>query len=138
DYLQKIDPEAARRARSRYGCFEHFGEDTQAYGYAASFDLTKSCEDEAVRQLLELQRRAAEYARRDGRVASDEFFFAEQNARLIKNAEEYYRSMFHGPVSSWNLRDRHMSDTLDELFAYLGRHDGYAKVVVWAHNSHLG
>src|SRR5881396_4086879 len=91
-----------------------------------------------VEQLLELQRRALEYAQRDGRLASDEFFFAEQNARLIRNAEEYYRSMFRGRVSSWNLRDQHMSDTLDALFAHLSHHEGDAKIVVWAHNSHLG
>src|SRR5262249_33105382 len=108
------------------------------YGYAASFDLTKSCEDEAVRQLLELQRRAAEYARRDGRVAADEFFYAEQNARLVKNAEEYYRAMFCGRVSSWTLGDRHMAEMLEALVAHLERQGARAKVVVWEHNSHLG
>jgi erythromycin esterase-like protein len=137
-YLDKVDPEAARRARYRYGCFEHFGEDTQAYGYAASIGLSKSCEDEVVSQLIELQRRAAEYARRDGRVAPDEFFYAEQNARLVKNAEEYYRSMFHGRVSSWNLRDCHMAETLAALAAYLQGQGQQARIVVWAHNSHLG
>jgi erythromycin esterase-like protein len=137
-YLEKVDPEAARRARARYGCFEHFGEDTQAYGYAASFDLSKSCEDEVVQQLHELRRRAAEYGQRDGRVAADEFFYAEQNARLVKDAEAYYRMMFRGRVSSWNLRDQHMADTLDALVAHLQRQGERPKVVVWAHNSHLG
>jgi erythromycin esterase-like protein len=138
-YLDKIDPEAARAARRRYSCFDHFGEDTQAYGYAAGFGLTESCEDEVVGQLVELRRRAAEYASRDGRVAEDEFFTAEQNARLVKNAEEYYRSMFRGRVSSWNLRDRHMAETLHALAAHLERRGaGAAKVVVWEHNSHLG
>jgi len=137
-YLDKIDPEAARRARYRYGCLEHFGEDTQAYGYAASIGLHKSCEDEVVSQLLELQRRAAEYAGRDGRVAPDEFFFAEQNACLVKNAEEYYRAMFRGRVSSWNLRDCHMAETLAALATYLQGKGQPAKIVVWAHNSHLG
>ena len=137
-YLDKVDPEAARRARFRYGCFEHFGEDSQAYGYAASFDLRQSCEDDVVRQLVELQRRAGEYARRDGHLGPDEFFAAEQNARLIKNAEEYYRSMFRGRVSSWNLRDRHMAETLEALIAHLERHGRRAKLAVWAHNSHLG
>jgi erythromycin esterase-like protein len=138
-YLDKIDPEAARRARSRYSCFDHFGEDTQTYGYAAGFGLTESCEREVVGQLVELQRRAAEYASRDGHVAMEEFFFAEQNARLVRNAEEYYRSMFRGRVSSWNLRDRHMAETLAALAAHLERHGGAAaKVVVWEHNSHLG
>jgi erythromycin esterase-like protein len=137
-YLAKIDPEAARRARYRYSCFDHFGEDTQAYGYAASFGLTESCENEVVSQLIELRRRAGDYASRDGRVAADDFFFAEQNARLVKNAEEYYRSMFRRSVPSWNLRDRHMTETLESLVAHLDNQGQPAKVVVWEHNSHLG
>jgi len=111
DFLDKVDPEAARRARYRYACFENFGE------------------------WMEMRRRAADLAERDGRVARDAFFFAEQNARLVKNAEEYYRSMFHERVSSWNLRDSHMAETLDALTHHLGPK---AKVVIWAHNSHLG
>src|SRR4051812_46916957 len=100
EYLERVDPDAARRARYRYSCFEHFGEDSQAYGYAASFDLSRSCEDEAVNQLVEIQRRTMDYL---SRVGGDDFFDAEQNARLVKNAEEYYRSMFRGRQSSWNL-----------------------------------
>jgi erythromycin esterase-like protein len=138
NYLDKTDPEAAQRAHHRYSCFEQFAEDTQAYGHAASVGLSKSCEEEVVSQLKELQRRSAEYAKQDGRVAEDEFFYAQQNARLVKNAEEYYRSMFRGRVSSWNLRDRHMSETLDQLVAHLDRQGGRTKVVVWEHNSHLG
>lgn len=137
DYLDKVDPEAAWRARYRYSCFEHFGEDPQAYGYAAGIGLTRSCENEVVSQLIELQRQAGELARRDGRIAPDEFFYAEQNARLVKNAEEYYRSMFRRRVSSWNLRDRHMAETLEALIAHLD-HEHEAKMVLWAHNSHLG
>src|SRR5947208_10019534 len=137
-YLNKIDPEAAKRARYRYSCFEHFAEDTQAYGYAATYGMTESCEREVINQLVELRRRAADYASRDGRVAQDEFFFAEQNARLVKNAEEYYRSMFRGRVESWNLRDRHMAETLDALVAHLSTEGRAAKVAVWEHNSHLG
>jgi erythromycin esterase-like protein len=137
-YLDRVDPEAAGRARSRYGCFDHFGEDVQRYGYAAAFGLTESCEGEVVKQLVELRRRAPEYATRDGRVAEDEFFYAEQNARLVKNAEEYYRSMFRGRVESWNMRDSHMAETLDALVAHLLRRGQEARVVVWAHNSHLG
>ena len=138
NYLDQIDQEAARRARYRYSCFEHFGEDTQAYGYAAGFGLSDTCETDVVEQLVELQRRAAEYAKRDGLVAADEFFFAEQNTRLVKNAEEYYRSMFRGRVSSWNLRDRHMAETLHALMAHLEGQGRRPKVVVWAHDSHLG
>ena len=137
-YLDKVDPDAARRARSRYACFDHFEEDSQAYGYAASFGMNEPCERVVVEQLLELQRRAAELARIDGEAATEEFFSAEQNARLVRNAEKYYRTMFGGRVSSWNLRDRHMAETLEALAGHLRRRHGRAKVVVWAHNSHLG
>jgi len=137
-YLEKLDPEAARRARRRYSCFDHFGGDEQAYGYAAGFDLSQSCRDEVVRQLKDLQQRAFEYLHRDGRVAEDEFFSAEQNARLVTNAEEYYRGMFQGRVNTWNLRDRHMAETLHALSAHLDSRFGHSKIVVWAHNSHLG
>ncbi len=139
EYLDQVDPDGARRARARYSCFDHFGADPQAYGYAASLGLTRSCEDAAVDQLVELRRAAALHARRDGRQAADAQFFAEQNARIVTSAEQYYRAMFGGRVESWNLRDRHMVDTLGALVTHreasLGRPE---KVVVWAHNSHLG
>jgi len=137
-YLDKIDPEGARRARARYACFDHFGDDPQTYGYSAGFGLARSCEDDVVSQLVELRRRAADYAGRDGGVAPDEFFAAEQNARLVASAEEYYRVMFRGRVESWNLRDRHMTDTLAALAGHLGRDGRAPRLVVWAHNSHLG
>ena len=138
-YLAKVDPEGARRARYRYGCFDHFGEDPQEYGYAATYGLAPSCETAVVQQLVELRQAAGEYARRDGRMAPDDLFFAEENARLVRNAERYYRAMFSSHVSSWNVRDRHMAETLDTLTTFLTEQRGApAKVVVWAHNSHLG
>jgi len=137
-YLEKVDLAVAQQARARYACFDRFGEDAQIYGFLAGSGLAKSCQEEVVRQLVELQRRAMEYARRDGRIAEDEFFYAEQNARVVKNAEAYYRSMYLEEVSSWNLRDRHMVETLDALVAHLARQSGDAKVAVWAHHSHLG
>ena len=138
NYLDRVDPEAAKRARFRYSCFQLFGEDPQTYGYAASFNLDQSCERAVLDQLGEMQRNAAEQSRRDGRLAEDEAFYAEQNARLVKNAEQYYRSMFYSNVKSWNLRDQHMSDTLSALAQHLSRRREPAKIVVWAHNSHLG
>lgn len=138
EYLEKVDPAAARRARSRYSCFEHFHESTEAYGYHAGSGLTESCEQDVVNQLIELQQRAADLAQRDGRIPEDEYFFAEQNARLVKTAEQYYRTMFQGRISSWNLRDRHMAETLERLASHLVRKTGRAKIVVWEHNSHLG
>src|SRR6266404_1332088 len=137
-YLEKVDPGGAQRARYRYSCFDHFGGDEQAYGHAAGFGLSQSCQEEVVRQLRDLQQRAYEYLHRDGQVAEDDFFSAEQNARLVRNAEEYYRGMFQGRVNTWNLRDRHMAETLHALAAHLERRFGRAQIVVWAHNSHLG
>ena len=137
NYLEKVDPEAAKRARGRYSCFEHFSQEPQEYGYAATAGMIESCENAVVDQLVDLQRKAGELMSRDGRAAADEFFFAEQNARLIKNAESYYRSMFRGRASSWNLRDRHMVETIEALVAHFNG-SRQPKAIVWAHNSHLG
>ena len=139
-YLDRVDPEAARRARDRYGCLEFADPDPQRYGMEASFGVREPCEEEVVGQLVDLLRQAGNYAQRDGERAEDEFFFAEQNARLIVDAEAYYRAMFGGGRDkTWNLRDTHMADTLDALDAHLTRrHGAPARIVVWAHNSHLG
>ena len=140
-YLEQVDPAAAARARARYACFDHSdGEDGQAYGYAAAFGAGPNCERQAVEQLIELQRNTAEYLRHDGEPAEDELFYAQQNAATVRNAEAYYRGMFRGRVTSWNMRDAHMAQTLTALLGHLDRHGGPepAKVVVWAHNSHVG
>ena len=136
-YLAKVDPDAADRARERYSCFESFGGDPHEYGYATSYGA-ESCEEGVVRQLAELQRNARRYVNGFRADGADEHFMAEQNARLIQNAERYYRAMFRGRVSSWNLRDTHMTETVDALLAHLGRDGHESKLVVWAHNSHLG
>ncbi len=137
NYLDKIDPAAAKRARLRYACFDHFSRKPQEYGYATTVGAMESCEDAVVEELVELQQKATEFLSRDGQVAAEEFFFAEQNARLVKNAEQYYRSMFRGRASSWNLRDRHMTETIETLVAHLNG-SRQPKAIVWAHNSHLG
>ncbi|MFL5618763.1 MAG: erythromycin esterase family protein [Gemmatimonadaceae bacterium] len=138
-YLDRVDPGAARRARERYSCFENVGsDDPQAYGFAASRSIIEICEDDVVRQLAELRHCADEYASSGGPFGADDFFSAEQNARLVLNAERYYRSMFHERVSSWNLRDTHMVETLDAVVEHLERDGEPAKLCVWAHNSHLG
>ncbi len=137
-YLEQMDPEAAARARARYACFDHAAEDATGYGRAVMVGTRPSCEDHAVEQLIELRQLAADYLRRDGLMAEDEAFFAEQNARVVANAEQYYREMFSWRVNTWNLRDRHMADTLMALSQHLGRQAGPAKIVVWEHNSHIG
>jgi erythromycin esterase-like protein len=136
-YLERVDPPAAERARERYACFEPFGSE-QAYGRAAGLGISDSCREGAIAQLTELQRLGDAYLRRDGIAAEDEQFYAEQNARLVADAEEYYRAMFDDPAGSWNLRDQHMADTLARLVDYLGRHGEPARLVVWEHNSHIG
>lgn len=140
-YLDKVDPKAAARARGRYACFDRVSaDDGQAYGFSAAFGAGPSCENQVVEQLVELRRNALAYARKDGLLAEDELFYAEQNAQTVRNAEVYYRAMFRGRVTSWNLRDQHMAQALDALLKHLDRHqDGPpARIVVWAHNSHVG
>ena len=139
-YLDQVDPDAARRARFRYACFEHFTEDSQAYGYATASGIAEPCENEVVRQLVDIRSHALDYVARDGRRALDDFFSAEQNARLVQNAEHYYRSLYRGRPNSWNLRDRHMVETLAAIERHLAAASaGNApKVIVWAHNSHIG
>ncbi|PYE52712.1 erythromycin esterase family protein [Deinococcus yavapaiensis] len=136
-YLDRVDPEAAKRARRRYSCFDPFEQDPQQYGLATMYHSVEPCEDEVVAQLVELQRRESELAR-GGLLSGDEHFHAEQNARLAVNAERYYRAMFRGRDDTWNLRDTHMADTIDALAEHLASQGRSAKVVVWAHNSHLG
>ena len=137
EYLQKVDPDAAARAKLRYSCFDHFSREPQEYGYAATVGAAESCESAVVAQLVDLQGQASDFLSRDGAVAKEELFFAQQNARLVKNAEEYYRCMFRGRASSWNLRDRHMAETIEALVAHLNG-SRRPKAIVWAHNSHLG
>jgi erythromycin esterase-like protein len=138
DYLERTNPTAARQARERYSCFDQFAPDPQRYGYAASFGELDSCEPQVVAQLLMLQQQRADELAANYRGA-DEQFYAEQNARVVRDGEAYYRAMYHGRHASWNLRDTHMADTLDalrqHLHAVLGRPP---RIVVWAHNSHLG
>ncbi|BBZ49070.1 erythromycin esterase family protein [Mycobacterium heidelbergense] len=140
-YLDRVDPAAAARARERYACFDHASaDDGQAYGFSAAFGAGPSCENEVVEQLVEIRRKGLAYARRDGLLSEDEAFYAQQNAQTVRNAEVYYRAMFSGRVTSWNLRDKHMAQTLEALLNHLDRHHDVptARIVVWAHNSHVG
>jgi erythromycin esterase-like protein len=139
-YLDTVDPVAAKQARVRYGCFDHFERDSQMYGYALNLKgSVLSCENDVVAQLLELHQLAGQYLKHDGAEATDAFFYAQQNARLVKNAEQYYRNMFNNRISSWNMRDRHMTEMLENLDAHITQKlNSPAKIVVWAHNSHLG
>jgi erythromycin esterase-like protein len=137
-YLEKIDPAAADEARKRYSCFEDYGEDPQAYGLVAGLQQMGNCEKEVIQQLLDMQRRVARSLHPDERSGADELFYAEQNARVAANAEHYYRAMYRGRPNTWNLRDTHMANTLDDLCVHLEKNGEKPKAIVWAHNSHLG
>lgn len=137
-YLEDVDPVAAADARERYSCFDHVGGEGQEYGRSVALSLNIPCEDQVVAQLKAIRQLSADVIASDGWEVEDKHFYAEQNARLVLNAERYYREMYRGRVSSWNLRDLHMAETLDELIKHLDAHFGNTKVVVWAHNSHVG
>jgi protein-L-isoaspartate(D-aspartate) O-methyltransferase len=131
DYLDDVDPEAARIARQRYGCLSPFESDPTSYGMAAIGGRYEECEADVLAMLDDLRARRGEYVT----GAGERFLNAEQNARVAVNAERYYRAMYYGGAESWNLRDRHMFETLESLLAF---HGPDAKGIVWAHNSHLG
>jgi erythromycin esterase-like protein len=136
-YLERVDPPAAERARRLYACFDEVGDPT-GYGHSLALGLAQPCRDEVVQTLMELRKRSETYLHLDGAVAEDEYFYAEQNARVARDAEEYYRTMLDRRISSWNVRDRHMFETLQHLATHLARHRDGTKIVVWAHNSHVG
>jgi len=138
-YLMKVDPQSALEARNRYACFDHMAVDPQMYAYLTSNQMKKTCIDEVIAELRDIQHNAFKYIHKDGIAAEDDYFFAAQNARIVKNAEIYYRSMFEGHIASWNIRDRHMAETVNILADHLEhRFNKPAKIIIWAHNSHVG
>lgn len=130
-YLDKVDPNAARTARQRYGCLTPWQSDPASYGHAALTGTYPTCEDEVAKVLVSLLEKHRGYAEHDG----ERFLDAVQNARLVANAERYYRTMYYGSRASWNLRDSHMYETLTTLLHF---HGPKSKAIVWAHNSHVG
>ena len=130
-YLDEVDPDSARIARQRYGCLTPWQADPATYGHAALTGAYRTCEKEVVRMLQDILHKQSDYAAHDG----ERFMDAVQNARLVTDAERYYRIMYYGSRASWNLRDNHMFETLRTLLDF---HGSKAKAIVWAHNSHVG
>ena len=130
-YLEEVDPDLAMIARHRYGCLSPWEADPAAYGHAALTGDYRNCEEDVTAMLVDL------LAKRQGRAGEDDerFFDATRNAQLVANAERYYRAMYYGSRASWNLRDGHMFETLQNLLSFYGER---SKAVVWAHNSHVG
>lgn len=138
EYLDKVDPEAAAEARRFYSCLGQAGHEGY-YGYQIQSGKRRSCEAEVIQQVLALRENVMRYAKPGDYSSEDDQFQAEQNARLIHSAENYYRQMFDRRVNTWNLRDTHMMDTLDNLYRHLShRLQQPAKIAVWEHNSHIG
>ncbi len=138
EYLDQVDPEAGLKAREYYSCLDHAG-DRSHYGYALQSTLQSSCKNDVIRVLVDLRQRSMAYANERDILSEDEQFQAEQNARLIQSAEGYYRQMFNSRANTWNLRDSHMFETLNNLYQYISyRLKAPAKIAVWEHNSHIG
>lgn len=139
-YWDNVDSEAARSARTLYSCFDHTLQDPIQYGRQVHIGTRPSCELQAFQALnMFLQRRSSLRQDPDGGVTSlDEELYARQNAEVVKNAESYYRNLFNPTVNAWNVRDRHMADTVDTLLEHLKEQGRPPKVVIWAHNSHVG
>lgn len=141
-YLETVDRSAAKRARSLYSCFDHYGQDPVRYGRYVRVGAQESCERNAIKVATDLfERRQVDLANQSSHD-SDEFFYAARNAELVINAESYYRNLFSPLVNTWNVRDRHMADTVDALLEHLqsqAQSQGRpAKIIIWAHNSHIG
>lgn len=131
NYLERVDPETAEVARVRYGCLMPWASDPGMYGRAAITRQYKACEKDVVAMLQDLLKKRVAYTGDDGA----RYFDAEQNARLVANAERYYRTMYYAENNSWNLRDQHMFDTLQAVLAFRGPQ---SKAIIWEHNSHIG
>lgn len=138
EYLEKIDPTAAEQAKERYQCMEQYSEEPTTYSYAVAAGLVPDCKDEVYTQLIEILKMEIQTLR-DPDASQEELLFLIQNAKVVANAEAYYRSLFSGPEITWNLRSKHMMDTLETLRVFHQRLSGRPpKIIVWAHNVHIG
>lgn len=138
EYLKKIDPKAAKEAQKRYECLDQYANDPTSYSYAITSGLVPDCKEEVYDQLIDiLNMEIKTYHKPE--TSQEELLFLTQNAKVVANAEAYYRSLFNGPEITWNLRAKHMMDTLETLRIYHQRTIGYTpKMIIWAHNIHVG
>lgn len=137
EYLEKIDPKLAQEAAQSYACLDRFNQDPQRYAYAVFSRVTKSCKDEVIAELKKLE--ALEWQLvKDNKATAQDAFYITQNARVIKNSESYYRSLFINEVNNWNLRDTHMMETVEQIINFHKNQRQNSKIIIWAHNSHIG
>jgi len=136
--LEKINPEAAHKAKLRYQCFDTYA-DPQEYGYAASLFPDKSCRDEVIEQLIDLKKKQFAFFKHNTIDPVQEKLYLEQNALVVQNAEKYYTAMFEpNAVTSWNVRDSHMMETVNKIVSFNDSNERNHKIIIWAHNSHVG
>jgi len=129
DYLKKTDPHAYQTALDAVTCFEPYGFEGSDYARHTHL-VPASCETEVIDLLTEIRNKVTQY-----KTDHETVFSTEQNAHVAVNAEHYYRTMVKGGPMSWNIRDRHMVDTLNRLMEF---HGPKAKCIVWEHNTHIG
>ncbi len=131
NFLDEVDPTTAEIARARYACLAPYADDPLEY---SRVNITKEfigCEKEVIETLTDLLKHRLDYSS----IGSDKFFNAERNAYLVRNTEQYYRTMYYAESNSWNQRDSHMFETLKSILEYRGKD---SKAIIWAHNSHIG
>ncbi len=138
NYLEAVNSKFAERARHRYSCFDIHESEGHRYGHATRINIAASCETQVLEQLMELRRMESSILGSNNSLEREEFFFAERNAQLVVKAEQYYREMYRSHTSSWNIRDTHMLEMLYEIHSFMLKEVGHSKIVVWAHNSHVG
>ena len=140
EYLKKKEPSLLKQAIDAYNCFEPYNKDVEAYARATAF-VPENCEEEVIEILTSLKGKHGTNEKTTvGDLNKEEYFNAEQNAIVAKDAERYYRTMMKGDVNSWNLRDTHMMDTLERLMDFYSQNDSNSKskAIIWAHNTHIG
>jgi len=138
EYLEKVDKKAAEVAKHRYGTLNRYRGNEFKYAEEVMLQLTPSREKEVVAMLVHMMTKGQEYLKAQGFVNSDELLFAQMNAKLVKDAEEYYRKAYAGGATTWNLRDKHMFETLQAVMEFHEKRNKESRAVIWAHNSHLG
>ena len=136
-YLRNHDPNAVDIAIQRYSCFENTTQNPQEYGALVKYAHKKVCIEAVTKQMLALQQ--MKLANPNDLEEADQLFYAKQNARLVRNAEFYYRAMFEPHINTWNIRDGHMFETLQNIRDHLRNTLTFEpKIIIWAHNSHVG
>ncbi len=129
-YLGKVDPASAAKTTQLYGCFRRYTTgQLESMIYAQKPAQTKTaCRANLQTVYDQLRAQQSAYEAQSSREA---FAQVLQNAHLVLQAEHMYGSWEDG----FNLRDRYMAENVVWLLDKAGPD---AKIVLWAHNGHVG